>query len=180
MPLVIGLDTGGTYTDAALLDTDKGRVIATAKALTTRDDLTVGLGNAVNKILSDFDGKAGQIDLVALSSTLATNAIVEGVGGRVGLILIGFDHSLLDRADLARAMGQDPVTFIAGGHQPDGGIKQQLDFASIEAAAVRLKSEVSAFAIAGNFATRNPLHEDRKSTRLNSSHSQQSRMPSSA
>jgi N-methylhydantoinase A/oxoprolinase/acetone carboxylase beta subunit len=159
MPLVIGLDTGGTYTDAALLDTDKGKVIATAKALTTRDDLTVGLGNAVNKILSDFDGKASQIDLVALSSTLATNAIVEGVGGRVGLILIGFDHSLLDRADLARAMGQDPVTFIAGGHQPDGSIKQQLDFVSIEAAAVRLKSEVSAFAIAGNFATRNPLHE---------------------
>ncbi len=159
MPLVIGLDTGGTYTDAALLDTENGRILATAKSLTTRDDLTIGLGNSITKILSDFNGKASQIDLVNLSSTLATNAVVEGVGGRVGLILIGFEPSALDRADLARAMGQDPVNFVAGGHRPDGSIQQQLDRAGIEAAATRLKSEVSAFAIAGNFATRNPLHE---------------------
>ena len=39
MSLVIGLDTGGTYTDAALLDVDRGVVLATGKTLTTRDDL---------------------------------------------------------------------------------------------------------------------------------------------
>ena len=44
MTLVIGLDTGGTYTDAALVDTADGRVLATGKALTTRDDLSVGVG----------------------------------------------------------------------------------------------------------------------------------------
>ena len=41
MTLVIGLDTGGTYTDAALLDVAGGRVLATGKALTTRDDLSL-------------------------------------------------------------------------------------------------------------------------------------------
>ena len=51
MTLVIGLDTGGTYTDAALLDAAGGRVLAIGKALTTRDDLSIGLGVAIAKIL---------------------------------------------------------------------------------------------------------------------------------
>ena len=47
MSLVLGLDTGGTFTDAALLDTTSGDVLATAKALTTRADLSVGVGGAI-------------------------------------------------------------------------------------------------------------------------------------
>ncbi|MFZ9135615.1 MAG: hydantoinase/oxoprolinase N-terminal domain-containing protein, partial [Candidatus Puniceispirillaceae bacterium] len=159
MSLVIGLDTGGTYTDAALLDVDRGVVLATGKALTTRDDLSVGLGGAIAKVLAAYDGAPADIGMVSLSTTLATNAVVEGVGGRVGLFLIGFDEMALERADLARALGQDPVHFITGGHRPDGGIQAPLDIAALEAAAQRLKSEVSAFAVAGHFATRNPLHE---------------------
>ena len=67
MPLVIGLDTGGTFTDAALLDTDRGTVLATAKSLTTRADLSIGLGKAIATILTSFDGAPRQIDLVTLS-----------------------------------------------------------------------------------------------------------------
>ena len=104
MSLVIGLDTGGTYTDAALLDVDRGVVVATSKALTTRDDLSVGLGGAIAKVLADFNGTPGDIKMVSLSTTLATNAIVEGVGGRVGLFLIGFDEATLERADLALSL----------------------------------------------------------------------------
>ena len=159
MSLVIGLDTGGTYTDAALLDVDRGIVLATGKALTTRDDLSVGLGGAIAKILAGFDGTPDDIKMVSLSTTLATNAVVEGAGGRVGLFLIGFDEAALERADLARALGQDPVYFINGGHRPNGGIQAPLDIAALDAAANKLKSEVSAFAVAGHFATRNPLHE---------------------
>ncbi len=159
MSLVIGLDTGGTYTDAALLDVHRDIVHATGKALTTRDDLSIGLGGAIAKVLAAYGGKPDDIQLIALSTTLATNAVVEGVGGRVGLFMIGFDNAALERADLARAIGQDPVNFIAGGHKPDGSIQTPLDIAALETAAKGLKSEVSAFAIAGHFATRNPLHE---------------------
>ena len=63
MTLVIGLDTGGTYTDAALVDTADGRVLATGKALTTRDDLSVGVGGAIRRILDIYDGKASDIVL---------------------------------------------------------------------------------------------------------------------
>ena len=159
MTLVIGLDTGGTYTDAALLDTATGTVRATGKSLTTRDDLSVGVGGAICRVLEDFDGSAADIGLVSLSTTLATNAVVEGVGGRVGLIMIGFDETSLQRADLARALGQDPVFFINGGHAADGTPQAQLDEAAIREAVNATEGEVSAYAIAGHFATRNPTHE---------------------
>ena len=65
MTLVIGLDTGGTYTDAALVDTDAGRVVATGKALTTHDDLSVGVGGAIRRILDSYDGDVGDIGLIS-------------------------------------------------------------------------------------------------------------------
>ena len=170
MSLVIGLDTGGTYTDAALLDAANGRVLATGKALTTREDLSIGLGGAIAQVLDAYaagagqtgrtgSGKPGDIGLVSLSTTLATNAVVEGVGGRVGLVMIGFDEAALERADLARALGQDPVAFINGGHRPDGGAQTMLDRDALRDTAAAFGDEVSAFAIAGHFATRNPEHE---------------------
>ncbi len=161
MTLVIGLDTGGTFTDAALLDTAAGTVLGTGKSLTTRQDLSIGVGGAIDRVLETFDGDAGDIGLVSLSTTLATNAVVEGVGGRVCLIMIGFDESALGRADLARALSQDKVFFIAGGHSPDGSPQARLDEAAIRTAVSDTKGDISAFAVAGHFATRNPDHEIR-------------------
>ena len=161
MTLVIGLDTGGTFTDAALLNTATGAVISTGKSLTTREDLSIGVGGAIDRVLDAFDGDVGDISLVSLSTTLATNAVVEGVGGRVCLIMIGFDESALGRADLARALGQDKVFFIAGGHSPDGSPQARLDEAAIRAAVSDTEGDISAFAVAGHFATRNPDHERR-------------------
>ncbi len=161
MTRVIGLDTGGTYTDAALVDTDAGRVVATGKALTTRDDLSIGVGGAIRRILDNYDGDASEIGLISLSTTLATNAVVEGVGGRVCLVMIGFDEDALGRADLARALGQDDVFFISGGHAPDGAEQAVLDEGAIRAAASKTGSDVSAYAVAAHFATRNPAHERR-------------------
>ena len=161
MTLVIGLDTGGTYTDAALLDTAAGTIRATGKSLTTRDDLSIGVGGAIRRVLEDFDGSAANIGLVSLSTTLATNAVVEGVGGRVGLLMIGFDETSLQRADLARALGQDLVFFINGGHAADGSPQAQLDEAAIREAVNATEGDVSAYAVAGHFATRNPAHESR-------------------
>ena len=159
MTLVIGLDTGGTYTDAALVDTAAGRVLATGKALTTRHDLSIGVGGAIRRILDIYDGDASDVGLVSLSTTLATNAVVEGVGGRVCLLMIGFDKQALGRADLALALGQDDVFFIAGGHSPDGARQAALDEAAIHNAVTSTKDDVSAYAVAAHFATRNPAHE---------------------
>ena len=100
MPVMLGLDTGGTFTDAALVDTTSNTVVGKAKSLTTRTDLALGVGDAMQKALDVYSGAAQDISLVCLSTTLATNAVVEGVGGRVGLILIGFDDEILTRGVL--------------------------------------------------------------------------------
>ena len=159
MTIVLGLDTGGTFTDAALLDTGTGTMLAKAKSLTTRQDLSIGVGGAMRAVIEGWGGNPADIGLVSLSTTLATNAVVEGVGGRVGLIMIGFDEGALERADLAKALGNDPVCFIAGGHRNDGAPQAPFDKDSLTKQAEALKEDVSAFAVASHFATRNPEHE---------------------
>ena len=134
MTFVLGLDTGGTFTDAALVDVSaqKEGMIAKAKSLTTRQDLSIGVGGAMQKVVDQWGGRPEEISLVSLSTTLATNAVVEGVGGRVGLILIGFDEGALERADLAKALGSDPHVFITGGHRNDGAPLAPFDRQSLK------------------------------------------------
>ncbi|MDY2628619.1 MAG: hydantoinase/oxoprolinase family protein [Lachnospiraceae bacterium] len=90
MKLGIGIDTGGTCTDAVLYDYENRKVLASAKALTTRRDLSIGIRNALNRLPSDL---VSQAQTLALSTTLATNACVEEKGGRAKLILYGTDLS---------------------------------------------------------------------------------------
>ena len=87
MAIFLGVDTGGTYTDAVILDEAANAVLGKAKALTSRHDLAVGIGEAVDAALAAAGVKASDVALVSLSTTLATNALVEGQGGRVALQL---------------------------------------------------------------------------------------------
>jgi len=96
----LGLDTGGTYTDAVLIN-DSQAVVATAKSLTTHDDLIIGLRGATHAVLDD---SARPITLVSLSTTLATNALVEGRGRPVCLVLIGYRPEQLAKANMASLM----------------------------------------------------------------------------
>jgi N-methylhydantoinase A/oxoprolinase/acetone carboxylase beta subunit len=155
LSLFLGLDTGGTYTDAVLFDTAKG-VLAAAKSLTTKHDLSIGLRGAMEGVL----GQAGEeIAMVGLSTTLATNAIVEGHASPICLLLAGYEPTALDRAGLRQALAGDPVIFIAGGHGPQGDEQQPLDLAAAAAAITAHAPKVSAFAISAYFSVRNPAHE---------------------
>lgn len=156
-PLFLGIDTGGTYTDAVLYSESEG-VLASAKSLTTRHDLAIGVSGAVETVLSEISGAVARIRLVSLSTTLATNALVEGQGGRAGLVMIGFGPKDLERDGLAEALGSDPVIYLAGGHNVHGN-ETPLDLAPLEQRLDELGKEVSAVAIAGYFAVRNPAHE---------------------
>ena len=93
MKIGIGIDTGGTYTDAVAYDFEAGKVLAKGKALTTKQNLTIGIGEAIDSLPKE---QVEAAKIVALSTTLATNACVEGKGGRAKLILIGASERLLD------------------------------------------------------------------------------------
>lgn len=162
--LLLGIDTGGTYTDAVLFSEATG-VVAKAKALTTRHDLAEGVSGAVETVLAKARVPVSAISLVSLSTTLATNALVEGQGGRAGLIMIGFGPEDLKRDGLQEALGSDPVLFLPGGHNVHGG-ETPLDMSALDEALPDLSSQVSSFAIAGYFAVRNPDHEKRVRDRI--------------
>ncbi len=93
MKIGIGIDTGGTYTDAVAYDFESGEILGTAKSLTTRDDLSIGILGAIDALP---EGLARGAELISLSTTLATNACVEDRGGRAKLIFFGGDKKVID------------------------------------------------------------------------------------
>jgi N-methylhydantoinase A/oxoprolinase/acetone carboxylase beta subunit len=155
------VDTGGTYTDAAIIEARGHRIIATAKAITTKGDLAVGVAEAITQALAKLshDIPPQDIAMVSVSTTLATNAVVEGHGSATGVILIGFDPAMVERTGIAKAFPEIPMAVIAGGHNHNGDAVCPLDVQALEAALASMNSRVDAFAVAATFAVRNGAHE---------------------
>jgi N-methylhydantoinase A/oxoprolinase/acetone carboxylase beta subunit len=159
MAYLLGVDTGGTYTDAVVFDESTDQILASAKSLTTRPDLALGVGRAIDAAIADAAIDVSEIAMVSLSTTLATNALVEGQGGKVALVFIGFDPAELGRAGLTDALRGDPVISLAGGHSHAGGEVLPLDLDALRNALLGLDAGITGFAIAASFATRNSAHE---------------------
>jgi N-methylhydantoinase A/oxoprolinase/acetone carboxylase beta subunit len=151
----LGIDAGGTYTDTVLYDFTREKVIVFAKAPTTYDDYVIGIKNSLQSLLKLIPvGEIGKIGLVALSTTLATNAIVEGKGGKVGLILIGYDTHSLRKIELW------PKVVIKGRLNIEGEETEPLDSSQAEEAIKNLlKDGVEVFAVSSEVGARNPEHE---------------------
>ena len=154
---VVGIDTGGTYTDAVLLDYHSRKVLAFNKTLTTHDNLTRGVSKALNGLQIE---ETVNIKLVGVSSTLATNSIAEGKERTAGLLLIGYDRDLIDAYNLALKFPTTHWANFRGGHTPQGLEKASLDLKNIREW-VRLNCDkVEALAISGYFSPLNPAHEE--------------------
>ena len=82
--MLLGLDVGGTFTDAVIIDAH--RVVATAKRRTTKDNLMNGIGEALDAVLEGYD--TSNIEQVTLSTTVVTNTIVEAKEQVVDLYVI--------------------------------------------------------------------------------------------
>ncbi len=150
MEYFIGIDTGGTYTDAVLLEQSTGRVIRRAKKPTTHHDLSIGVGDALSSLFSGEISSENVVGL-AVSTTLATNAIVENRGARVGLFVLGYVRPF-----------KLPVVanvFLKGGHDILGKEEQPLDLENLVDTVQGLKNEVDSYAVCGAMSIKNPTHE---------------------
>ena len=146
---ILGMDTGGTYTDGVIVDSVAKKVLSKAKALTTKEDLTIGIANCLNSMEEKY---YKEISLVSLSTTLATNAIVENRGCRVGLLLFGH---MLDGEELPA----DVCKTVKGEFDIMGRLKEDIDETEIKQAIEDMKGKVDAIAISGYASVRNPEHE---------------------
>jgi len=163
MTLKLGIDAGGTFTDAVLIDAGNA-VAAHAKALTTHFDLGRGIRDALDRLPRD---RLVDVGMVGLSTTLTTNAVVEQRGMPVCVLLAGFTSRQVEQCRLRELVADDPVVLLAGAHDPQGVESVRLDEASAVAAIERYRDEVSAFAISGMFGVRNPAHERRLRSLVN-------------
>jgi N-methylhydantoinase A/oxoprolinase/acetone carboxylase beta subunit len=146
----LGIDAGGTYTDAVILDLDKGRVVHYVKALTTRPDPSEGIRSALSKIPEKLlDG----VSMVSLATTFATNAIVEDRGVGAGLILIGYEQKPEE------IPGSTRVLMLEGGHTVSGDEKAPLDLGYLNENLPSFLRDLEAVAVTGFFSVRNPDHE---------------------
>ena len=156
MSFALGIDTGGTFTDAVLLNAAR-EVVAASKSLTTRFDLAQGIAASLDGLPQEL---LAQVDLVSLSTTLTTNSVVEGKGAPVCALLVGYDAQQIKTSGLGDLLGLDAIESLAGGHDAAGLPLCALDEAACRAAIARHAGRVSAFAISATFAVRNPAHEN--------------------
>lgn len=158
--LFLGIDTGGTHTDAVVFNPASQTVVTSAKAETTHHDLVIGISQALQRLSAlKWDGGLEAIERIHLSTTLATNAIAENLGHRVGLILMGYDSGQAEVRKLISKLPQVSVIFTQGRHNYYGQEEVPLDEEALRQAVVSMEDKVSGWAVSGFFSVKNPSHE---------------------
>ncbi len=170
-PVRAGIDVGGTFTDAVLLDSASRLTIA--KVRTTPADLTEGFLEAVSALVAGSGVPAEAIAYLAHGSTVAANAIVQGRTARVGLLTTAGFRDVLEigtqqRASLYDLRAPRPAPLVPRELRlearerigPAGEVVRPLEPADVEAAAEAFRlARVEAVAVCFLFSFANPAHE---------------------
>ncbi|MEY8189608.1 hydantoinase/oxoprolinase family protein [Peribacillus simplex] len=163
----IGIDVGGTHTDAVLLD-QYNQVISETKSHTT-EDVSIGIYTAMRKIIDDAKVPVEQIKYAMLGTTHCTNAIVERKRlNKIAAIRIGAPATLAVKPligvpeDLCAVLGKY-VYLIRGGHEYDGREIAELDEARLYQIAEEINGKVDSIAITSVFSPVSQTHEQRAS-----------------
>lgn len=153
-PAVLGLDMGGTHTDAVLLR--GGTLLASVKVPTNHQDLLISTREALRALFESGAALPEEVSRATFGTTLAVNAVVQEACAPVGLLI-------------GAGPGIDPGWFGLGGHTalvPGGVDHRGTEIAPPDREAIRLvvsgwrEEGLTAFACVTKFSTRNPAHED--------------------
>ena len=150
MGYILGIDTGGTFTDGVIIQESSKQIICKAKSPTTKENLDICIDAVIESLeFSDYPS----IEMVVLSTTLATNAVVEGKGSEIGLLIIG--------EAIETQLPTRNFVVVRGGHDASGHPSQELDTHKIRQAVESFQDKAKAIAISSYFSIRNPEHEIR-------------------
>lgn len=160
--IILGIDTGGTHTDAVVYNSVSQQILVSTKTETNHNDLSLSISRIFDDIGHlNWAGGLQAIDQIHLSTTLATNAITEGQSTRVGLILIGYDEEHALVGEMANRLPLAKLFFVAGGHDYYGQEVVPLNEEALLQGIDRLKGKVSGWAVSSMFSVKNPAHEIR-------------------
>lgn len=160
----IGIDVGGTHTDAVILD-EKDHVVSHVKSLTT-EDVSQGIYKALEEVLAQADISRDKIRSAMLGTTHCTNAIVERKRlNNIAIIRIGAPATLAVKPligvpkDLKKALGER-IFIVEGGHEFDGREIAPLDKEHLVQIARKIKGDIDAVAITSVFSPVSKEHEE--------------------
>ncbi|MCP0887098.1 hydantoinase/oxoprolinase family protein [Ligilactobacillus sp. WILCCON 0076] len=161
----LGIDVGGTNTDAVLLD-EQSRVIASVKTHTTVD-IQTGINNAINDVLKKSKVDPKTIKQAMLGTTQCTNAIVERKGlAKVGVIRLGYPATTSVEPyaewpiDIVNELS-GKFKIVKGGYEFDGQELTQLDFEELKETLLSWKGHIESIAIIGVFSAINNEQEEK-------------------
>src|SRR5262245_1183298 len=180
----IGVDIGGTFTDIVCRQT--GGALHVLKVPSTRHDLSEAVINAMAELGQKWDVGAADVRRFAHGTTVATNAVLERKGARIGLITTAGFRDVLE---IGRQLRNDVYRIILEPETPvflaprrwrkgmperrdaQGAVVTPLDEAAVQRAADELIEEgVEAIAISFLFSFRNPVHERRAAELIRARH----------
>ena len=149
--MLLGLDVGGTFTDAVIIDAH--RVVATAKRRTTKDNLMNGIGEALDAVLEGYD--TSNIEQVTLSTTVVTNTIVEAKEQVVDLYVITGPGRNVDDIFPVK-----PI-YLQGYTDHRGIVVERTPADAVRGIAnmVQVRSGTDLAAVSAKFGVRNPQEE---------------------
>ena len=153
--MLLGIDVGGTFTDAVLLDNKAGgdvaQVLAQAKVPTTHEDVLQCLLAALDAVLPQVEAAASKLERVVISSTIVTNALTEHKLDPVFLAVI--------TGPGMNIKGHVPVTpyYLSGYVDHRGKVTAQIDWTKHRDLLNKKGSGVCA--VSGKFAVRDPQLE---------------------
>ena len=171
----IGVDVGGTFTDIVAV-ADDGTLTFT-KAASTPADPSIGVLEAVNRLAEELDFEPeqllGRTERIVHGTTVATNALLERAGARVGLLttaghrdVLEMREGLKDERYNMRLAAPEPLvprhlrTGVTERMNPDGTVRTPLDPDSLSAALERMRDAgVTSIAVCYLHAYKNPAHE---------------------
>jgi len=172
----IGIDVGGTFTDATLIDDATGRIYS-AKTFTTPRDRSLGVIDAIRAVITEAGIDSARVGDVVHGSTTGTNALIERTGAKTGLLVTAGFRDVLEIGRVMRPiegvydMSVDrplplvPRYLSAEARErigPRGEVLLGLDEDSVkQAAELFAKHGVEAVAICFLFSFLNPEHERR-------------------
>jgi N-methylhydantoinase A/oxoprolinase/acetone carboxylase beta subunit len=161
----IGIDVGGTNTDAVLID---GTTVAASVKTTTTEDVTSGIVAALSALVAKAPGLLGSVRAVMIGTTHFTNAVVERRHlSRVAAVRIGLPASsslppFVDWPRDLRELVRGEIFAIEGGHEYDGRPIVPFDELAMREAARRIRrSGISSVAVASVFSPLKPDCEER-------------------
>ena len=174
MGYMIGVDVGGTFTDFSVFNIESGDLFH-FKHSSTNEDPSIAIVTGIEKILKDHNIRPDEVKYLAHGTTVATNALIEKKGAKIGLITTEGFKDLMEigwqkRPSLYDLLKPKPMSLIQPGLKCevkerivyDGSVKIPLDEDSVERAVNYLKENgVKGIAVSTLFSFINPTHEKR-------------------